>query len=98
MDPSGAPIKEATVEVFDDVSHRPLGKTTTDEAGRFSVNQTWSGRLRVVFSSPGFLTNDLAVTIASWPAGGLLHLKELLVELDVLRGDGVAICRPGYSR
>lgn len=64
-----APIKDVAVEVFDDVSHKPLWKTATDEAGKFTINQRWPGKLRVVFSSPGFLTEDWAVTITRGPDG-----------------------------
>jgi Carboxypeptidase regulatory-like domain len=92
-----APIKDATVEVFDDASGKPLWKTATDETGRFSINQTWHGKLRVVFSSPGFLTEDWAVTISRGPDGGFFRSKAMTVVLSVYRGDGIAICRSGYS-
>jgi hypothetical protein len=92
-----APIKNATVEVFDDVSRKPLWKTATDEAGRFSINQRWRGKLRVVFSSPGFLTEDWAVTIAGRPDGGSSRSRVITVVLSVHQGDGVAICRAEYS-
>src|SRR6185437_9159090 len=62
---AGAPVDNVNVVVFDDVSHRILSKTTTDGAGRFSLGQVWNGRLRVVFSSPGFRPDDWAVTMAS---------------------------------
>jgi carboxypeptidase family protein len=97
-DPSGSPLKDVEVEVFDDVSHKPLWKTATDEAGRFSINQHWRGQLRIVFSSPGFLTEDWAVTITEWPDGGLFRSKAMPVALEVIRGDSVSICPPIYSR
>src|SRR5580704_12001744 len=65
-DQTNAPIKDVAIEVFDDVSRKPLWKATTDEAGRFSIDQRWHGKLRVVFFSPGFRTEDWAVTIAQW--------------------------------
>jgi hypothetical protein len=91
-----APIKNVAVEVFDDVSRKPLWKTTTDEAGKFSVNQRWHGKLRLVFSSPGFLTEDWAVTIAEGPTGAF-RSRAMTVILSVYRGDGIAICRSEYS-
>jgi hypothetical protein len=92
-----APLKDVAVEVFNDVSRKPLWKTATDEAGKFSINQRWHGKLRVVFSSPGFLTEDWAVTIAGWPDGGFVRSKAMTVVLSVYRGDYIAICRTEYS-
>ncbi len=40
-DQVGTPVKDVAVEVFDDVSRKPLWKTATDKAGRFSINQRW---------------------------------------------------------
>jgi hypothetical protein len=97
-DQVGTPVKDVAVEVFDEVSRKPLWKTATDEGGKFSINQRWHGKLRVVFSSPGFLTEDWAVTIAEWPNGGFFRSKAIPVVLWVARGDGIAICRSEYSR
>jgi len=97
-DPAGEPLKDVAVEVFDDASRKPLWKTATDEGGKFSINQRWKGRLRIVFSSPGFLTEDWAVTISEWPNGGSLRSKAIPVVLTVFRGDGISICRSPYSR
>jgi Carboxypeptidase regulatory-like domain len=86
-----APLKDVAVEVFDDVSRKSFWKTAPDEAGRFSINQRWRRKLRVVFSSPGFLTEDWAVTIAG------SRSKAMTVVLSVHQGDGIAICRTDYS-
>lgn len=98
-DLTGDPVKDAWVQVYDDSSHKFLRKTLTDNAGRFSIRQLPRGRrYRVIFSSPGFLTEDWAVTIVDWPDGGLSHSKAIRVALVVHRGDGFSVCRSGYSR
>lgn len=99
-DQSGAPTKDAQVEVFDEASHQSLRKTVTDEAGRFSIGKLRHGLYRVVFSSPGLLTDDWAVTIAKWPDGGLFHSRAMRITLFVVWPDieyGPP-CRRGYSR
>ena len=95
---AGAPVKDVAVEVFDDVSRKPLWKTATDEVGKFSINQRLHGKLRVVFSSPGFLTEDWAVTTAEWPDGGFFRSKAMAVVLSVGGGDTIPICPSAYSR
>jgi len=97
-DQAGSPLKDVEVQVFDDVSRKPLWKTVTDEAGRFSVSQRWRGQLRIVFSSPGFLMEDWAVTITEWPNGGFFRSKAMPVVLPIYRGDTISICPRAYSR
>jgi hypothetical protein len=98
VDQTGEPIKDVTVQVFDDVSRKPLWKTVTDVAGRFSTNRRWRGQLRIVFSSPGWLTQDWAVTLVHSRDGGSRRSKAIPVVLEVHRGDGFAVCNEWYSR
>jgi hypothetical protein len=98
MDVSGAPLRDVQVQVFDDVTRKPLWKSVTDDTGRFSFNQRSSRRLRIVFFSPGFLAEDWAVTLTEWPDGGFFRSKTIPVKLAVFRGDTVPICDPAYSR
>jgi 5-hydroxyisourate hydrolase-like protein (transthyretin family) len=97
-DQSGAPVKDVEIEVFDDASHKFVGKTVTDKDGRFSMSQISQGRYRVVFSSPGFLAEDWAVTTMKWPDGGFFRSREIHAVLPVFLGDGVPTCRSEYSR
>ena len=97
-DETGAKLKGVEVQVFDDVSHKPLWKTVTDGAGRFSTNQRFRGRLRIVFFSPGFLTEDLAVILVHWPDGGIFRSKTMLVGLQLHSRDNAEVCDPLYSR
>ena len=92
------PLEGAEVEVFDDASQKFVAKTRSDKAGRFSFSGLPHGRYRVVLSAPGFLPENWAVTIVSWPDGGLFHSKALRTVLSVHRGDTVPICPPQYSR
>jgi hypothetical protein len=94
----GEPLKDVEVTIFSEDSRKPLAKATTDASGRFAIGQRWQGRLRLVFSSDGYLTEDLAVTITKWPDGGLFRPKTMSVVLSVFRGDFVATCRQQYSR
>ena len=93
----GEPLKDVDVRIFDEGSRKPLGKATTDISGRFAISQRWQGRLRLVFFSDGYLTEDWAVTITKWPDGGLFRPKTMRVVLPIFRGDFVATCRRGYS-
>ena len=94
-------MKDVQVEVFDDSSHRLLGKDVTDDSGRFFIGHFYRhGLYRVVFSFPGFLTDDWAVTIASWPGGGFFRSKAMRILLPISLGDREAPlpCRGEYSR
>jgi hypothetical protein len=96
----GSRLKDVEVEVFDDSSHQSLRKTVTNEAGRFSLGKLQQGRYRVVFSFPGFLTQDWAVTTASWPEGGFFQSRAMREVLPISLGDSESPqpCRSEYSR
>jgi hypothetical protein len=97
-DPTGSPIGNVEISVFDDVSRKLLATAKTDEAGRFSIAQRWPGRLRVVFFSPGFRPENWAVTIVKWPGGGFFRARTIRNSLQLPVGDWVAICPKYYSR
>ena len=97
-DQTGATLKAVAVQVFDDVSRKPLWKTVTDAAGRFSTNQRFRGQLRIVFFSPEFLTEDLAVTLVHWPDGGFFRSKAIRIALRLHPSDNAEVCDPWYSR
>lgn len=97
-DGTGAILKDVEVQVFDDVSRKPLWKTVTDGAGRFSTSRRFRGQLRIVFFSSGFLTEDWAVTLVHWPDGGFFRAKTLLVGLRLHPSDNAEVCDPLYSR
>jgi hypothetical protein len=90
------PLENAKVVVFDEVSRKVLWRTATDQAGRFSISHVWPGRLRIVFYSPGFRTEDWVVTMMG--KDGAFRPKAIPVVLPLPVGDTVAICRPDYSR
>jgi Carboxypeptidase regulatory-like domain len=98
IDVSGAPLRNVQVQVFDDVTRKPLWKTVTDDTGRFSISQRLSGRLRIVFFSPGFLTANWAITLTEWPDGGFFHSKAIPAVLQLPVGDTIPMCNPAYSR
>ena len=98
VDLTGEPLRNVEVQVFDDVSRKLLWKTVTDGVGRFSTNQRWRGQLRIVFSSPGWLTQDWAVTLVKGRDSGSFRSKAISVVLEFYRGDGVAVCNEWYSR
>ena len=98
VDLTGEPLKDVEVQVFDDVSRKLLWKAVTDRAGRFSTNQRWRGQLRIIFSSPGWLTQDWAVTLVQRRDSGSFHSKPIPVVLEFHRGDGVSVCNEWYSR
>jgi len=94
-DASGAPVEDVDVAVFDDASQKLLGTTKTDEQGRFTIKQRWPGKLRIVFYSPGFQTDDWAVRIVNWPDGGFFHSKAIDDVLQVA-GDRGLWCPPTH--
>jgi Carboxypeptidase regulatory-like domain len=94
----GQRLADVDVRIFDDGTQKPLGRAKTDASGKFSISQRWRGKLRVVFFSDGYRPENWAVTITKGPDGGLFRPKAMRVTLSLPVGDGVAICRPQYSR
>jgi len=96
-DQTGDPITNAQVQVFDDGSRKLLWKTKTDASGRFSVDRRWPGKLRVVFSAPGFLPENRAVTLNTRVTPGPPGARALAITLSVFKGDWIAVCPDSYS-
>ena len=86
------------MQVFDDASKKLLGTARTDESGRLSVSERWQGRLRVVFSSPGFLNAVWVVAITKWPSGGIFNSKTINAVLELPGADRFGGCPAHFSR
>jgi hypothetical protein len=69
------------VGVFSEPDHRPVASVATDEDGRFSFEAIRPGKYRLVALQEGFGVANVILDVGSWPSGGIIHDRRLVVHL-----------------
>jgi hypothetical protein len=80
-DKDGVPVPHTCVGVFTEPGHLLASSVETDENGSFALGKVKPGRYRLVAKYDHFGVANVLLKLASWPSGGVMHNRVLVVHL-----------------